>query len=220
MRPQAEWILAEAANRARIPFGLSNVATETPETVGARAKDMGWFQLYPPRDPGVRKDLLTRASDSGFTTLLVTAEVLASSQRERQRRAEVSVPPKRTLKTYLRAAMRPSGGLATLQHGLPSFRMLEAYATDNSMKQVSLFVSKIFCGTLSWDNLQEVRKEWPGEILVKGVLDVEDAKRSVAEGMDGIVVSNHGARQLDAAPAQSRCYLRSLQRSAVIRLSC
>ena len=79
--------------------------------------------------------------------------------------------------------------------------MLEAYATDNSMKQVSLFVSKIFCGTLSWDYLQEVRKEWPGEILVKGVLDVEDAKRSVAEGMDGIVVSNHGARQLDAAPA-------------------
>jgi L-lactate dehydrogenase (cytochrome) len=201
MWPGAEWILAEAANRARIPFSLSTVATETPETVGARAGDMGWFQLYPPRDPAVRKDLLQRASAAGFTTLLVTADVPAASQRERQKRAEVSVPPRRTLKTYARAAMCPTWGLATLQHGLPSFRMLEPYADGNSMQQISGFVSKNFGGTLSWEYLQAVRQEWPGEILVKGVLDVHDARRAVAEGMDGIVVSNHGARQLDSAPA-------------------
>lgn len=201
MWPGAELILAAAASRHRIPFSLSTVATETPEAVGALAKDMGWFQLYPPRDPGLRKTLLERAADAGFTTMLVTADVPAPSQRERQKRAEVSVPPRRTLRTYARAAMRPTWSLATLRHGLPRFRMLEDYASSKDMQQISSFMSEKFGGRLSWEYLEAVREEWPGEVLVKGILDVGDARECVARGMDGIVVSNHGARQFDGAPA-------------------
>ncbi len=201
MWPGAELILADAARRHQIPFSLSTVATETPEKVGPLAGGMGWFQLYPPRDPAIRRSLLKRAADAGFTTVLVTADVPASSQRERQKRAEVSVPPRKTPMTYLRAAMRPAWSVATLQHGLPRFRTLEEYASSEDMQRVSMFVARELGGTLSWDYLDAVREEWPGEVLVKGVLDVDDARECVARGMDGIVVSNHGARQFDGAPA-------------------
>lgn len=201
MWPRTEWILAEAAARARIPYSLSTVATETPETVGARAGDMGWFQLYPPRDRHIRKDLLERAANAGFTTLLVTADVPASSQRERQKRAEVSVPPRKTLMTYWRAAIRPQWAIETLIHGEPRFRMLESYANSTNMQELAQFVGHNFGGTLSWDYLAEVRDLWPGKVVVKGILDVGDARHCVEAGVDGIVVSNHGARQFDGAPA-------------------
>ena len=142
MWPGAERILARTAAKYRIPFSLSTVATETPETIGPLADGMGWFQLYPPRDPGLRRDLLQRAHDSGFTTLLVTADVPASSRRERQVRAEVSVPPRRTWRTYLRAAIRPSWSVATLRNGLPQFRVLEKYASSSDMQRISQFMNE------------------------------------------------------------------------------
>ena len=201
MWPGAELILAKVAGQRRIPFSLSTVATETPESIGPLAGDMSWFQLYPPREPEMRKDLLKRAADSGFTTCLVTADVPGASMRERQKRAEVAVPPRQTIKTYVRAAIRPAWALATLQHGLPRFRMLEKYASVVDMQQASRFVSQKLGGTLSWDYLDEVRQEWPGNLVVKGIMDVDDARECVARGMDGIVVSNHGARQFDGARA-------------------
>ncbi|MCB1744811.1 MAG: alpha-hydroxy-acid oxidizing protein [Gammaproteobacteria bacterium] len=201
MWPGAERILARSAARYRIPFSLSTVATETPETIGPLADGMAWFQLYPPRNPEIRRDLLARAADAGFTTLLVTCDVPASSRRERQVHAEVAVPPRRTVKTYLRAAIRPSWSINTLQRGLPRFHTLEKYAPGSDLQQISAFMSQNFNGSLDWDYLRACREEWPGPVLVKGVLDVEDARRAVEIGLDGIVVSNHGARQFDGAPA-------------------
>ena len=93
MWPEAENILAKAAGRFRIPYSLSTVATQAPETIGPLAKGMGWFQLYPPRDPAIRRDLLARAKAAGFTTLLVTADVPTGSTRERQRRHPAPVEP-------------------------------------------------------------------------------------------------------------------------------
>ena len=116
MWPGAELILARTAAKFRIPYSLSTVATETPETVGPLADGMGWFQLYPPRDPAIRKDLLARAKQAGFTTLLVTADVPTGSTRERQVRAGVSVPPKITPAMIFRCAIRPQWSLATLSH--------------------------------------------------------------------------------------------------------
>lgn len=201
MWPGAETILARTAAQYRIPFGLSTVATETPETIGPMAKGMAWFQLYPPRDPGIRSDLLSRAKESGFTHLMVTADVPMGSRRERQAHAQVSVPPRKTWQSYLRAAIRPAWSLATLDHGLPRFRTLEKYAQTSDMQRISAFVHEHFGGTLSWDYLEEVRAEWDGPISVKGVLHPEDAKRCVQIGMDGVQVSNHGGRQFDGAPA-------------------
>lgn len=201
MWPQAEKFLARSAAHYRVPYTLSTLATESPETIGALADEMGWFQLYPPKRAEIRRDLLARAQASGFTTLLVTADVPVSSRRERQLRAGVSVPPRTNLRTLYHAAIRPSWSLATLSYGLPRFRGLEKYLETSDMQQMVSFFGKEFGGTLDWDYLKAVREEWRGPIILKGVLCAEQAKRAAEIGLDGVVVSNHGGRQFDGAPA-------------------
>ncbi|MGI9523375.1 MAG: alpha-hydroxy acid oxidase [Hyphomicrobiaceae bacterium] len=201
MWPAAECILAQTADKFRIPFTLGTVATETPETIGPLVGGMGWFQLYPPRDERVRKDLLERARSQGFTTLLVTADVPTGSSRERQRKAGVSVPPKWTLEMFYRCLIRPHWSLATLRHGVPRFRTLERYVPGRDMRNMTEFIGEGFAGTLDWDYLRAVRREWDGPIVLKGLLDLDDVRRALDEGIDGIGVSNHGSRQTDAAPA-------------------
>lgn len=201
MWPRAESLLAASANRSGIPYALSTVGNETPEVIGPIAGEMGWFQLYPPRDGDLRRDLLRRAADAGFKTLLVTADVPVSSRRERQVRAGLTIPPKITPRMLYRSALRPRWSLATLRAGPPRFRTLEAYAGAAEMRQVAKFVGDKLGGTLSWDYLEETRREWAGPLVLKGILDVGDARRAVDAGVDGIVVSNHGGRQFDGAPA-------------------
>ncbi|MEM6497059.1 MAG: alpha-hydroxy acid oxidase [Pseudomonadota bacterium] len=201
MWPGAEIILAKTAAKYRIPYSLSTVATETPETIGAVADGMGWFQLYPPRSANIRKDLLERAKESGFTTLLVTADVPTGSTRERQRKAGVAVPPKMTPMMIYRCAIRPRWSLATLMHGTPRFRGVEKYVAAKDLQNMTAFIGQGLGGTLDWDYLGEVRKEWDGPIVVKGLLDHDDVRRAIEEGVDGIGVSNHGSRQTDGAPA-------------------
>ncbi|MEM7748966.1 MAG: alpha-hydroxy acid oxidase [Pseudomonadota bacterium] len=201
MWPGAEIILAKTAAKYRIPYSLSTVATETPETIGAVADGMGWFQLYPPRSANIRKDLLERARESGFSTLLVTADVPTGSTRERQRKAGVAVPPKMTPMMIYRCAIRPHWSLATLLHGTPRFRSIEKYVAAKDLQNMTSFIGQGLGGTLDWDYLKEVRKEWDGPIVVKGLLDHDDVRRAIEEGIDGIGVSNHGSRQTDGAPA-------------------
>jgi L-lactate dehydrogenase (cytochrome) len=201
MWPRAEFLLAEMAYRQRIPYGLSTVATESVESIGPVARDMGWFQLYPPRKPEIRDDLMDRAASAGFKVLMVTIDMPAGSRRERQRRAGVKVPPKNTVQTYLHAMARPAWSVATLMHGLPRFRGLEKYVGSKDLGHASTFIGTEL-GNVDWGYLDEVRKRWDGPILLKGVLDVEDARRAVEDvGFDGVMVSNHGGRQFDGGPA-------------------
>jgi L-lactate dehydrogenase (cytochrome) len=201
MWPQAERILARTAAKYRIPYGLSTVATESPETIGPIANGMGWFQLYPPRNPTLRQDLLRRAKEAGFTTLLVTVDVPAGSRRERQVKAGVGVPPKITPLMLWRTALRPWWALATLNAGMPRFRGLEQYLSSANMQDMAAFIRAELNGTVDWDYMKAVRDEWDGPVLVKGVMDVAEAEQAVSIGLDGVVVSNHGARQFDGAPA-------------------
>lgn len=201
MWPEAEKILARAAAQYRIPYSLGTVATESPETIGPLTDGMGWFQLYPPQQKEMRQDILKRARDSGFTTLLVTADVPTGSCRERQRRAGVNVPPKTNLRTLYHAAIRPEWALRTLKHGLPRFRGMEKYADGKDMQNMTSFIGQNLGGTLDWDYLKTLQDEWDGPILVKGVLDKEEAQQIAAIGLDGVVVSNHGGRQCDGVPA-------------------
>ncbi len=200
MWPGAECILARTAAKYRIPYALSTVATEPPETVGALTDGMGWFQLYPPRSADIRKDLLERAKTAGFTTLIVTADVPTGSTRERQRRAGVAVPPKITPMMIYRCMIRPTWTIATLRHGTPRFRGIEKYVAAKDLRNMTAFIGQGLGGTLDWEYLKEVRREWDGPIIVKGLLDLDDTKRALDEGIDGIGVSNHGARQTDGAP--------------------
>ncbi len=199
--PGADEALATTAADRRIPYVLSTVATERPEVAGPNAGGMGWYQLYPPRDERIRASMLERAAESGFTALVVTADVPAPSQRERQRKARIRVPPKIGPTLVAQAALRPAWTLALARNGLPRFRGLEAYLDRSTMQKSAGFVGANLGGTLSFAYLAELRELWEGPIIVKGILDPDDAQRCIDVGADAIGVSNHGGRQLDAAPA-------------------
>ncbi|MEM7273130.1 MAG: alpha-hydroxy acid oxidase [Actinomycetota bacterium] len=199
--PGADGALARAAAANRIPYTLSTVATEAIEVAGPNAAGMGWFQLYPPREPELRADLISRAADAGFTTLVVTADVPAASRRERQRKAQVRVPPVIGPRMLYRSAIRPAWSLGVLRHGMPRFKTLEKYIDQATMRATAGFVGANLGGTLSYDYLAEVRRLWDGPLVVKGIMDTADARRCVEHGADAVQVSNHGGRQLDGAPA-------------------
>ena len=199
--PRTEHILATTAARHQIPYCLSTVATETPEVIGEAASGMGWFQLYPPRRREIRDQLLQRARAAGFRVLVVTADVPTGSRRERQRRAGVHVPPKINLRTLYHCAIRPRWTLEVLLKGQPRFRTLEDYADKADMQHMTSFIGRELGGSLDWDYLGELCDEWEGPVIVKGILEPAQAQQAVSVGVDGIVVSNHGGRQFDGAPA-------------------
>lgn len=196
--PGADQILATTAARHRIPYALSTVATEKPEAAGPMADGMGWFQLYPPREDALRRDLIDRAAASGFTTMVVTADVPWPSRRERQRKAQVRVPPVIGPRLVFEAAKSPAWTMALLRQGMPSFPTLEKYSETASLRTVADFIETNLGNSLSWEYLARVREQWDGPLVVKGILDPEDARRCVDSGADAIQVSNHGGRQLDA----------------------
>ncbi|MCP4184984.1 MAG: alpha-hydroxy-acid oxidizing protein [Hyphomicrobiales bacterium] len=201
MWPGGEHMLAKTAARNNIPYCLSTVACETPETVGPLCEGNGWFQLYVPADRDVCIDIINRAWQSGFRTLVVTADVPTPSMRERQRKAGLKVPPETSLTTLLRVAARPQWAWATLCHGRPGFPTLEKYATSGDLREVSSFLGRQLTDALSLEYLKFIRDNWQGKIIVKGILHQDDAKKLVEAGIDGIIVSNHGGRQFDGAPA-------------------
>lgn len=199
MWPGADQALARAARQHQIPHVLSTVATATPEELGPIVDGMGWFQLYPPRDPDLRDELCERAKNAGYTALVVTADIPAASRRERQRKAQLRVPPKITPKFVANAAVCPGWLKALREHGVPSFRTLAPYVDSDDMAQLAGFVGSSLGGTLSWDYLGQLREAWDGPLIVKGILDADDAAKCVEVGADSVWVSNHGGRQLDGA---------------------
>lgn len=204
--PGAEAILAATAAEFRLPYCLSTVASRSIEEIGPLARGMGWFQLYTPRDEGVTDDLLARAERAGFSTLLVTADVPVPSRRERQFRAGLTLPPSFSAQIAAQVAMRPRWCLEILRRGFPRFRSLEPYLDrmqggPGEGGGVSEFMRRHMGGALDWEVLARIRDRWRGPLVLKGVLDVADAERAVGLGLNGVLVSNHGGRQLDAAPA-------------------
>ena len=201
MWPRAEVLLAQAAQRNNFPYTLSTLATETPETVGPHVGEMGWFQLYTPREKDLRGTLLKRAKENGFHTLLITADVPLPSRRERTKRAGMSMPAKITPRFIWQGMTHPTWTINTLKNGLPRLRTVETYSDFNTMMSVGEFVQGQLGGNLSWDMCKAIRDEWDGPVAVKGLLHPADAEKAIEIGLDGIVVSNHGGRQFDGAPA-------------------
>ena len=200
MWPKAEVILAQTAQKHQIPYTLSTVATETPEAVGPYAGNMGWFQLYPPREMEFSIRLMERVKAAGFHTLVVTADVPTPSRRERTKRAGLQTPPKITPHFIWQGMTHPQWSIATLRRGLPKLRTIEPYSEFKSMMSVGSFVRGQLGGNLSWDYCEKLREVWDGKVILKGILHPKDAEKAVSIGMDGIVVSNHGGRQFDGAP--------------------
>ena len=199
--PKAEIFHGQAAQRNNIPFCLSTVANETPESLASHIGDIGWFQLYAPKEREVAKDLMDRAMTAGFHTLMFTIDVPAPSMRQRTKRAGLTMPPKITPRLIWDGASHLSWGISTLKRGLPNLRTVGKYAQDSSIKKTSKFVGAQLGGTIDWEYIEMARDYWKGNVIIKGVMHPEDARRALSVGVDGISVSNHGGRQFDASPA-------------------
>ncbi|MFV2033612.1 MAG: alpha-hydroxy acid oxidase [Halocynthiibacter sp.] len=199
--PGAERTLAALAAKSGIPYCLSTVASQAPESIGPLCGDQGWFQLYLPRDAEIRHDLLRRARDAGFHTLVLTVDVPAPSRRERQRRSGLQTPPRLTPRLLAQIACCPAWALGTLRHGKPRLRGLERYVSDNRSRPSTEHIGYLLRDSPDWEDLKALRDEWQGPLVIKGVLDAGLAQRICALGVDAIWVSNHAGRQFDAAPA-------------------
>ncbi|WP_121094091.1 alpha-hydroxy acid oxidase [Roseinatronobacter ekhonensis] len=199
--PGAEAALAGMAQARRIPYTLSTVATQTPETIGPIAGDMGWFQLYPPKDPDIRKDILTRARNAGFRVLVLTVDLPGPSRRERQLRAQLAIPPRLTPSMLWQVAQRPRWALGTLMVGTPRLRLMEEYLKLDGNAPSTAHPGYLLRAAPDWDYLHAVRDLWDGPLVIKGVLDPADGPRLRDAGADALWVSNHGGRQFDGGPA-------------------
>ncbi|WP_373051007.1 alpha-hydroxy acid oxidase [Thalassovita aquimarina] len=199
--PQAERLLAQAATRHGIPYGLSTVASRAPEDVGDCLDGNGWFQVYPPRYPDIRADMLKRARDAGFSTLVLTVDVPVASRRERQVRSGLTSPPRLTTRLLMQVARCPAWALSTARTGMPRMRLIDSYAENVTGLGSTEHAGYLLRTSPDWDYLKALRDGWDGPLVVKGVLDARDVKPLEAAGVDAIWVSNHAGRQFDAAPS-------------------
>ena len=201
-RRGGDLMLARAARDANIPFIMSGAATAAMEDMAREAPDHGWYQLYTARDRAISEDQIKRAADLGIPVLVVTVDVPASPNRERNRRNGFGRPLKLTLKTKLDALRRPLWMKDYLQHGIAMLENWKAYAPpDADAEGVSAFLATQVPTSVTWKDIENFRARWPGKLVLKGVMRADDATRAADLGVDGLIVSNHGARQLDRAPS-------------------
>jgi L-lactate dehydrogenase (cytochrome)/(S)-mandelate dehydrogenase len=203
-RKDAELYLAQAAHDANVPYLMSGASNASMEAGAKLAGKNMWYQIYGARDRSVAADLVKRAIDCGLTTLAVTCDVPVSSNRERNRRNGFVRPLRMTLPTILEAMLHPawvvnyyrSGGLPMLGNWAP-------YAPEGATPDdvAGLFAQQTPDPSQAWRDLEAIRHAWPGKLLLKGVMHPEDARIATGMGVDGLIVSNHGARQLDMMPS-------------------
>ena len=198
--PNATLFHARAAKQANIPFVLSTLSTNSIEQAAECAEENFWFQLYPPADLGIRADLIRRAEAVGCKNLVVTIDVPAAGQRPRDIKNGLAIPPRISPKSIVQSALCPAWSIATLKAGLPQFASITPYMKDvSNMEDVANYIRTTLKDVVDQDMLKTIRDDWQGNLVVKGINNVGDAKRAVEAGADGIIVSNHGGRQLDAA---------------------
>ena len=200
--PNASLMHARAAKKANIPYVLSTLSTSSIEDAAACAEENFWFQLYPPADLDIRADLVKRAEATGCKNLVVTIDVAAAGHRPKDIKNGLAIPPKITPKSVFQSALRPSWSIATLQAGLPQFASILPYMKDlSNIQDVANYVRNTLKDVVDEEILKTIRDSWQGNLIVKGINHADDALRAVAAGADGLIVSNHGGRQLDAAQA-------------------
>ena len=196
MHTEGETAGAAAAGAAGIPFSLSTVGTATPEEVAAaNPHGRNWFQLYMWADRDLSMDVMGRAADSGFDTLLLTVDAPVAGARLRDRYNGLTIPPTLTLRTVFNAIPRVRWWFDFLTTDPITFSIFSEW--DGTVADL---LDMMFDPTVDFEDLVWIRDQWPGKVVVKGIQTMEDAKRVANLGVDGIVLSNHGGRQLDRAP--------------------
>jgi L-lactate dehydrogenase (cytochrome) len=197
--PGAPEILAKAAQKHNIPFVLSTVTTANIETIGALTEGNFWYQLYHPADNALRDDILDRAEAAGCKVLVVLCDVPSFGYRPRDIRNGLAMPPKMTLANILQIMGKPNWALRTLLHGQPNFATMKKYMPKGlNMRQLGAYMNQTFSGRVNEEKIAPIRDRWKGKIVLKGVASEEDTAMAIRLGLDGLIVSNHGGRQLDA----------------------
>jgi isopentenyl diphosphate isomerase/L-lactate dehydrogenase-like FMN-dependent dehydrogenase len=200
-RPGSDLMLAEAAKAANVPFIMSGTGTGSIEDLGKVAPQHGWYQLYVARDRKISEDMIRRAGEAGLSTLVLTVDVPSNSKRERNIRNGFSRPLKLTLKTKLEACLHPAWMADYLRHGMPMFSNWLPYAPPGATaSEVADFVASQTPSPVIWKDVENFRRLWTGKFVIKGIMHPDDAVRAGALGVDGVIVSNHGGRQLDRSP--------------------
>lgn len=199
MWPNSPEILATSAKKHNVPFILSTVTTSSIERVAEITEGKSWFQLYHPAEETVKRDLLDRASAAGTDVLVILADVPTFGYRPRDVRNGLAMPPSISIKNILEVFTKPNWAIQTLIHGQPSFKTMEKYMPKGlNLKKLGEFMNSTFSGRLNEDRIASIRDQWKGKLVIKGVVNEMDAEKAVKLGVDGLIVSNHGGRQLDA----------------------
>ncbi len=197
--PNAPEILAKAALEHNIPFILSTVSTSSIERIGEITEGKFWFQLYHPAENSLRDDILDRAEAAGCDVLCILCDVPSFGFRPRDIRNGLAMPPKMTLTNILQIMGKPEWALKTLYHGQPGFANLEKYMPKGlNMGKLGEYMNKTFSGRVNEEKVAAIRDRWKGKVVLKGVASEQDTEMAIKLGLDGIILSNHGGRQLDA----------------------
>ena len=199
--PNAAENIARAARDANIPFCLSAFANSSLERIAEIAPHHSWYQHYVTKRPDIESDLLQRALSAGYETIIVTIDIPIAAKRDRDVRNGLSDPVALRPGMFLQCLSKPRWALATARAGIPVFENLIQYAPRNaSLAELDRFFGSIIEGHVTPERLASIREQWPGKLVVKGVLDSADPEICRQIGADALILSNHGGRQLDAAP--------------------
>jgi len=196
--PNSPEILAKGAFNHNIPFILSTVSTSTIERVSEITEGQAWFQLYHPAENSLRDQIIKRASQH-CPVLVILTDVPTFGYRNKEIKNGLAMPPRMTLHNVLQILGKPNWALKTLINGQPSFKILQPYMQKGmNMHHLGLFMNEAFNGRLDEDKISAIREMWKGKLVLKGIVNEIDVQKSIQIGIDGIIVSNHGGRQLDA----------------------
>jgi L-lactate dehydrogenase (cytochrome)/(S)-mandelate dehydrogenase len=201
--PRGELLLAQAARDAGVPFILSGASIATIEDVARVAPEHAWYQLYPAREQRISLDMLRRASEAGLGVLVLTVDLPIPARRERDVRNGFDFAIRMSPSLLLDGLAHPRWAVSYLARGgLPAFGNWAPYAPPGaSAREVAEFLVSHSFATQTWRDVEGYRREWPGRLVLKGIQHADDARRAAELGVDGLVVSNHGGRQLDCLPA-------------------
>ena len=193
--------IAAAAAQARIPYALSTMSSTSIEDIARVAPEQTWFQLYVGGDAAIADSLLDRAEAAGIRTLVLTVDANFPARRLRDRRNGFALPLRPSAGLLADLLLHPRWSLATLAAGAPTFENFLPTAKDPRTINIAAMLVSLAQAHIDWSTLERMRARWPHKLIVKGVLHPQDAQRSAALGADGVVVSNHGGRQLASVPS-------------------
>ena len=197
--PNSPNIIAEASKKYNFPFILSTVSTSDIETIAKITDGEAWFQLYYPSNKTIRNDILERAKNSGCEVLVLLCDVPTFGYRPKDIKNGLAMPPKMSLKNMLQILKCPEWAFKSLLNGKPNFETLKTYMRGKmNLRQLGRFMNDTFDGRLDEEKIKPIRDIWKGKIVLKGIASEIDIEKSISLGIDGIIVSNHGGRQLDA----------------------